>query len=514
MDDSGVEMLKEIPGFKAILKAVLRQQIQMLVQQLSDHVGEEAVLLTCSISDCSLGHLGSDTGKTFLKENHQIKSQFLGYCLKKHERKTSEESSNLQSPSEAPNTQPTPHPGRPTLQFNPKTISLVKRRSYSIKRPTPYTKLCSTSKRQKATENTDTTDSVSTRPDIKNEHQSDCSSMIAKLNEDCEELPDEQSNDTEQMFIMNNTVNVLKSSGVNEISQSEVGISSTNVSIGPTNAIKDNNTIVAGENNQIFADENITATLTVKKEDGVSDAHFGTSTLEESASEMTNQEASEMASEEPADGSTANGEFQMILVKLNEKKQRRILSLEERVNALNLMSSGLSARKTALSFGVGKSQIQHIFKHREEIMADWLSGNFDPDRKRRGRKTENDEINAMCLDWYNQAVASGYQVSGPALQQKALELAVQLGVPSFKASNGWLESFRKRYKVVTSGQKVSGSGEKKSKAVGSESQCVEKLHFDDSVVLVENDSQSENSYINEQIERAITETEHHENMSV
>ena len=31
MDESGVEMLKEIPGFKAILKAVLKQQMQMLV---------------------------------------------------------------------------------------------------------------------------------------------------------------------------------------------------------------------------------------------------------------------------------------------------------------------------------------------------------------------------------------------------------------------------------------------------------------------------------------------------
>ena len=162
-----------------------------------------------------------------------------------------------------------------------------------------------------------------------------------------------------------------------------------------------------------------------------------------------------------ADGTTADGKFRTILVRLDQKKQRRILSLEERVNALKLMSSGLSARKTALSLGVGKSQIQEVFKRREEIMADWLSGNVNPDRKRKSRKTENDEINAMCLNWYNEAVASGFPVSGPALQQKALELAVQLGVPSFKASNGWLESFRKRYKVVTCGQKPGdSSGEK------------------------------------------------------
>ena len=52
------------------------------VQQLSEQVGEEAVLLTCSMSDGSSGHLGSEMGKLFVEEHQQIMSQFLGYCLK------------------------------------------------------------------------------------------------------------------------------------------------------------------------------------------------------------------------------------------------------------------------------------------------------------------------------------------------------------------------------------------------------------------------------------------------
>ena len=197
----------------------------------------------------------------------------------------------------------------------------------------------------------------------------------------------------------------------------------------------------------------------------------------------------------------------MVLVQKEEKKPRRPLTLEQRVFALKLMSSGLSSRKTALSLGVGKSQIQEIFKRRDEIMADWQSENVNPDRKRKARKTANDEINSMCLKWYNEAVASGYQVSGPALQQKALELAVQLGIPSFKASNGWLESFRKRYNLVTAGQVHKGnSGEKKNKDT-TENKCTEKSVFDESVFLGGNSLNFDDSYIEKQVQRAINESD-------
>lgn len=76
-----LELLKEIPGYKAILKSVIKTQIQLLIEQLSDHTGEESIILTASINDGTLSHLGSNRGKGFLEGRDEIKSQFLGYCL-------------------------------------------------------------------------------------------------------------------------------------------------------------------------------------------------------------------------------------------------------------------------------------------------------------------------------------------------------------------------------------------------------------------------------------------------
>ena len=52
------------------------------VEQLSETTGEESILLTASVSDGTLSHLGSESGKNFLDGHDEIKSQFIGFVLK------------------------------------------------------------------------------------------------------------------------------------------------------------------------------------------------------------------------------------------------------------------------------------------------------------------------------------------------------------------------------------------------------------------------------------------------
>ncbi|WAR14693.1 ZN322-like protein [Mya arenaria] len=77
-----LENLKEVPGFKAVLRAVIKAQIQLLLQQLSDHADDESLVLTAGVNDGTISQLGSGTGKGFLEGHEEIKSQFLGHCLK------------------------------------------------------------------------------------------------------------------------------------------------------------------------------------------------------------------------------------------------------------------------------------------------------------------------------------------------------------------------------------------------------------------------------------------------
>ena len=103
----------------------------------------------------------------------------------------------------------------------------------------------------------------------------------------------------------------------------------------------------------------------------------------------------------------------------------------------------LSARQIAEHFGVGRTQIDGILKRKAEVLADY-DNNQPSDRKRQRKLTGNEDINTLVWKWFQDATARRINVSGPLINEKALKFAEDLGIASFKASNGWLE-FRHRH---------------------------------------------------------------------
>ncbi|XP_045182193.2 zinc finger and SCAN domain-containing protein 21-like [Mercenaria mercenaria] len=139
MASSELELVKEIPGYKMILKAVLKGQIQQLVQQLAAHTDEESIILTASVADGTLSHLGSDSGKCFLENHEDIKSQFLGFCLKnchKHTLQKGDASGVLTPSSRSVHPRQSPSVVSPQLQVGALTRSSPRLRHepYTVKR--------------------------------------------------------------------------------------------------------------------------------------------------------------------------------------------------------------------------------------------------------------------------------------------------------------------------------------------------------------------------------------------
>ncbi|CAC5363867.1 E4.2.1.2B [Mytilus coruscus] len=109
-------------------------------------------------------------------------------------------------------------------------------------------------------------------------------------------------------------------------------------------------------------------------------------------------------------------------------------------------SNGKSQRQLADEFNVCKSQVHNIMKRKDEIL-ETFEYSTPSNRKRRFIRTENEEINILTLQYYLKMKEMEINVTGSMLQRKAREVAQQLGRTEFKASNGWLESFRKRHKI-------------------------------------------------------------------
>ena len=57
------------------------------------------------------------------------------------------------------------------------------------------------------------------------------------------------------------------------------------------------------------------------------------------------------------------------------------------------------------------------------------------------------EINGLLYEWYTLACTKKIYPGGSQLIEMGMQIAARLGEHHFKASNGWLEKWKKRYNM-------------------------------------------------------------------
>ena len=80
------------------------------------------------------------------------------------------------------------------------------------------------------------------------------------------------------------------------------------------------------------------------------------------------------------------------------KAPKKTLSLEDKVKAIRMYDQKQSSRNVAREFGVGKDQIQRLMKRKAQVL-DEFESNAPNDRKRKIRKTGNEDINDLTWKW-------------------------------------------------------------------------------------------------------------------
>ena len=129
-------------------------------------------------------------------------------------------------------------------------------------------------------------------------------------------------------------------------------------------------------------------------------------------------------------------------------QKRTALPLEQRIEVIRKSEKEkLSNRKIVEQMVVGRTQIDNVLKRKADILTDY-ENNTGPEHKRQRRPTGNGDINVLVWEWFQDATPRRINVSGPLIQERALKFASDLNVESFKASNGWLESFKKRHNII------------------------------------------------------------------
>ena len=90
---------------------------------------------------------------------------------------------------------------------------------------------------------------------------------------------------------------------------------------------------------------------------------------------------------------------------------------------------------------VKKMQVYKILK-KKEILHQWKEGNIASARNTLvDRSQKFPGVNDAVFEWYTTASQKNVPVTGPLLQEKALQLASEMGCDEFEASSGWLRHF-------------------------------------------------------------------------
>ena len=126
------------------------------------------------------------------------------------------------------------------------------------------------------------------------------------------------------------------------------------------------------------------------------------------------------------------------------KRERKICTAETRMAIVKYMDENDSSiRKTAKFFNVDKSTVVNAIKS-ASILQNMQECNMNMNVS---RIFKEDEVNVFVYRWICAARSKGMPVNGPLIRNIALKFSSQVGDHSFGASEGWLESFRKRYAI-------------------------------------------------------------------
>lgn len=126
-------------------------------------------------------------------------------------------------------------------------------------------------------------------------------------------------------------------------------------------------------------------------------------------------------------------------------KKRKSLTVSTKLKIISEIENGKSQPLVAKENDLSVKTVGTIWLNREKIKKDSTTFNLS---FKKVRKCGYDTIDEDLFQWFNNQRARNLSISGPILKGYALKIAEEKGLEDFAASDGWLESWKKRHGVV------------------------------------------------------------------
>ena len=107
---------------------------------------------------------------------------------------------------------------------------------------------------------------------------------------------------------------------------------------------------------------------------------------------------------------------------MSEKKEKVVLSIEEKMQLIRKIENSALQKQMSLQYEIGESAVGSVCKHKDKLMNfASTSDNISSMKKRKTLKTYGD-LDAALLQWVRQVRSEGTPISGPIIAAKGKQL--------------------------------------------------------------------------------------------
>lgn len=426
MDEDAV--YKDLPYFKAIWKTCLKKQIGSLLEELSRETGEESVIVMANASTGTAVSFGSANVRGFVDTSMDFKMQFLSYCMKNsHTNKVPgksvkrKQTGNLKSKhAKKAKLLPVHTATSPAGQVPVIDDKIETQDSDKVKEGQPQEV-----SKMKITDHFG--------PDLR-----DASADVTQENENKQEK-DEQENCEADCQI-------------SDISQQGPTMSDLTQAPEDMDSSQSESMVCIKTEQPDYDDYSVSQESDASTSNACGES-FGLPLLDTQGSMSFTGLPGEFGvapSIEALNSGTPQPVGPIRFLRKFPPKERTHLSLPAKIQIIQDYESGAykSQRELADRYNISKTAVGEMIRNKE-ILKSYYEINANTKRKRFSTNSKFGDINEVVWQWFKTARQNGVQMSGPMIQEKALQVAQELHVADFKGSNGWLHSWKSRYNVTS-----------------------------------------------------------------
>ena len=101
----------------------------------------------------------------------------------------------------------------------------------------------------------------------------------------------------------------------------------------------------------------------------------------------------------------------------------------------------MTKKEASEKFGVPKNTISTWMKNKDKLFEDLEQSSSDA-KKMRG--CDYEQVDKAVFEWFSLQIRQNVPIDCPILKEKALQFAKSFNFPPCKASDGWLDKWKKK----------------------------------------------------------------------